>query len=351
MGKLWPILVLLMAACSQPTPREEPQTVVPVHLVSLEDEGSYAAAQDADPDRSSFPEDVPPGAQMEKRRRDVPMGLARQVNLLYVEQRFRWQARAMNDAFKRDRQWRYQGFFLDAQDGWTQPTSQYSEEIKRSVHPLQYPFSFKGAAVETREQFLATTYDVIVVGDLNPEDKRLPENYWAWIEEWVRGGGGLILAAGQNHHPSAYLDNDSYRALHPFDLKVAEGEVDTSERKFWGLTQEGAKHSICRLSEDDNAALWGGEDDSGFKRGSLSGLYYYAQAGDPMPGTILLARVVREGEPIGSGAPLLAVREHGRGRVVWVGTDDTHYWREFAGDQYFYRFWKNAIAWAAIAEP
>jgi hypothetical protein len=36
--------------------------------------------------------------------------------------------------------------------------------------------------------------------------------------------------------------------------------------------------------------------------------------------------------------------------VLFVGTDDTHRWREIVGDAYFYRFWRNAFAWVGKAE-
>jgi hypothetical protein len=348
MRTYWILGLLLLAACS--SPGDEPAATDDAYTVMADPAPTPAhttvQAQATQPVRDA----AKPGVQVEKRPRVFPRGYSRDVKILYVEQGFRWQARALNDALKRDRSVAYQAFFLDAQKGWTQPVSQYDEAIKRRLHPLQHPFSFKGAPAETREEFLGMSYDVMLIGDLNPADERIPAYYWDWIDEWVRDGGGLILAAGQHHHPAAYLNNAAFRRLHPFDLNVPEGEIDTRVMKHWGLTTEGRKHGICALSHESNDEAWGGEESGEYKRGLLNGLYWYAQAGNPVSGTTVLARVAREGERISAGAPLLAVREHGRGRVVWIGSDDTHYWREMVGDHYFYRFWQNAIAWAANAE-
>jgi uncharacterized membrane protein len=103
-------------------------------------------------------------------------------------------------------------------------------------------------------------------------------------------------------------------------------------------------------SSKRNAELWGSQQDRRYERGDLNGLYWFASAGEPREGTTVLARVAVEGDAV-DGAPLLAVRQHGKGRVLWLGTDDTHYMREFVGDHHFYRLWQNMIAWAANAEP
>ena len=41
--------------------------------------------------------------------------------------------------------------------------------------------------------------------------------------------------------------------------------------------------------------------------------------------------------------PLLATMWYGRGRTVWVGTDEVWRWRHLQGDRYYYRFFSNLI--------
>jgi uncharacterized membrane protein len=65
---------------------------------------------------------------------------------------------------------------------------------------------------------------------------------------------------------------------------------------------------------------------------------------------MVLARVVSEDGKVSEGGPLLVATEYGKGRVLFVGTDDTNRWRQAVGEAYFYRFWQNAMAWVAKAE-
>jgi hypothetical protein len=56
---------------------------------------------------------------------------------------------------------------------------------------------------------------------------------------------------------------------------------------------------------------------------------------------------VNPGGKVSEGKPLVVSRELGRGRVLWVGTDDWSRLREFVGDTYHAAVWANFINWAA----
>lgn len=285
------------------------------------------------------------GFQAERPSREAGR-FSRELSVLLLEQRFRYDARALNEALKRDPGLRYQGYFMDAQEGWTQPTSAHDREIK----PMKAPF-FKDGVIEKKEDFKALGYNVIILGDVNAEDKRFKAEYWEWLEEWVREGGGLVLISGAQYNPSKY-EHESFRKLLPVTLPEEAAEVDTRSMKYWGLTADGASHAVCKLAEGErNAQLWGGEKDGKFERGQLNGLYWHVAGAKPREGTTVLARVALLSVAIAERNPVLAIRQHGEGRVVWVGSDDTWLWREMAGDTYFYRFWQNALGWAADAIP
>lgn len=292
-----------------------------------------------------------PDFQVERAARDTPNYLSRELRVLFLERRFRYDARALNEALKRDRGLRYQGYFFDAQSGWTQPASQHSEEVRREIKPLTQPFELNGAAPADNAEFKKLGYDVIVLGDIDAKDSRFKAVYWEWLEEWVREGGGLVLHSGAAHNPKAYADNDAFGKLFPMTLAEEAAKVDASAMKHWALTAEGNTHAICKLADDaaGNAELWGGEKDGKFERGLLNGLYWHVAGAAPRDGTTVLAHVANAGQAVADGDPLLAVRQHGKGRVVWIGTDDTWLWREQVGDAYFYRFWSNAMGWAADA--
>jgi hypothetical protein len=163
----------------------------------------------------------------------------------------------------------------------------------------------------------------------------------------------LVLLSGSSYNPRAYVTEEAFAKLFPMTLADEPPEVDTSSMKQWGLTAEGGAHAICKLMDDSakNAELWGGEKDGAFERGLLNGLYWHVAGVSPREDTTVLARVATPGQAVAEGDPLLAVREHGKGRVVWIGSDDSWLWREHVGDAYFYRFWGNVIGWAADALP
>lgn len=290
------------------------------------------------------------GFQADKPLRPIRTGYSRQLRVLYLEQRFRWQARALSDALERDEGLLYQGFFFDAQEGWTQPTSNWSDDVRRELKPLGSPFFEDGKPIG-RMHFLGAGYDVVIVGDIDPSSTNWDDEYWEWLDAFVTQGGGLILAAGQNHNPVSHADDEFARGLFPVKLEVPEDAaiVDKGVVKCWGLTSEGRDHELFHLSakEGRNTELWGGEAEGKYVKGELHGLYWHAVTGGLKKSATALARVASEGESIEDGEVLVASKVVGEGRVLYVGTDDTHYWRQWVGDHYFYKFWQNAIRWAA----
>ena len=278
----------------------------------------------------------------------------RKIKVLYLEQRFRWQARALSDALKRDKKLEYQGFFFDAQDGWTQPTSNYDEEVKKTVRPLGWPFFGDGKVVREKEDFFKLNYDVIILGDVDPASPFWRFEYWDWIEEWVsRQRGGLILLAGQGHNPSSYVNNEKARSLYPVELDLPSGyenQVNRGVEKHWRLTPAGRAHEVHRLSSNPerNDELWGSVRDGNYYPGELHGWYWYQPTGGIKPApAVALSRVAREGVVSGEGDVLTAAMPYGNGMTLYCGSDDTWLWRQWIGDYYFFRFWQNSIRFVA----
>jgi uncharacterized membrane protein len=268
-------------------------------------------------------------------------GFSRELKVLYLEQRARYQWRYLDQALVRDRQLKYQGFLFDALDGWRQPVSIHAEDLR----PLRAPF-WDGEVVTDKQTFLDMGYDVVILGDICVVSGQWRREYWEWLEAFVQQGGGLILMAGSGANPQQYANNSIARRLYPVSLDLPDWHarlVDTTAVKYWGRTKP--DHPLFAVSEDSQRRdeLWGVEADGKFTRGQFRGLYWYHPTGGAAEGATVLARVANPGQPISEGDVLLATKDYGEGRVLWVGSADTWLWREFFGDHYFYKFWSNAI--------
>jgi hypothetical protein len=278
------------------------------------------------------------------------------VRTAYLEQDFRWEARALNEALKRDKKLEYQGFFFGAQEGWKQPISSYDAEVQRKLKPLRAPFHDGDRVVRDKEDFFKLNYDVIILGDIDPGETNFRLEYWSWLEEWVsRQRGGLILLAGMRFNPREYVNNEKARALYPVELDLPPNYnnlIDTRQDKYWRLTPAGRAHEVHRMSTNPerNDELWGSVQDGRFVRGQLNGLLWYQVTGGIKPApAVALSTAVREG-PISPGARedvLTAYMPYGNGMTLYIGTDDSSRMREFIGDFYFYRFWQNSIRFVA----
>lgn len=308
------------------------------------------AVEEKDP--PELPPDTGKGFGADKMRKDMGgPDIGRELKVLYIEQRFRWQARYLNEAMKRDKHLAYQGFFFDAQEGWTQPTSNWSDEVRSRVKPLRWPMYADGKIVRTRDDFLALNYDVILLGDIDPLSECWRDEYLDWIEEWVKRGGGLILASGAAHNPWQFGGNETFQRLCPVKIEVPDDTriVNSQITKYLWLTEAGREHFILKLSGDEerNNELWGQEKDGRYEAGQLHGIYWHAVTGKAVEGASVLANVTREGFQVPDEQPLIVTKTYGKGRVFWVGTDDTWQWRQYVGDYYFYKFWQHAVLWAA----
>jgi len=122
----------------------------------------------------------------------------------------------------------------------------------------------------------------------------------------------------------------------------AEGRV-TAEWRLgsfpFAVTGAGYAHEIMELSAGDaeNVRIW--ESGCEWHR-RLDGLTV-------KPGAETLAFA---GDSSALKSPLLVVQHRGRGRVVFLASDETWRFRYRIGDTYHHRFWGNVLRWCAGAK-
>jgi uncharacterized membrane protein len=211
-------------------------------------------------------------------------------------------------------------WFKKAMDGWEEWVHMPAHEAQGSF-PLD-PESLKG-------------YNVIILSDVGADTFLLHPRTWLngertpnrlkLIEEYVKGGGGLIMAGGYLSYQgingvARYHDTPIEDAL-PVEIQPYDDRVECPEGIQPKVTE--TKHAIT----NDLQSIWPhilGYNKVKEKKG---------------------AKVLAE---VGSD-PMLTIGEHGKGRCVAWASDIGPHWcpREFAEWEGYRELWRRMISWAS----
>jgi uncharacterized membrane protein len=256
-----------------------------------------------------------PGKQAELTRSNnastqVVHVLERKRKALLLDGRARWETRYAHNHFERDERWQTRLLIDDL-------SSAADNAIKRN-----FPAS--------REDLL--TYDLVIIGDLVPQQLR-PEHL-EWLVEFVeKRGGGLILLDGARQGLRQWKETAAQRLL---PVSWTGEAVAQGHPQYWSLTPEAERYTALRLSDSPsaNAALWP----------QLPGTYVTAQV-KPLPGSLILAKLSQRAEQ--TGHPGIVLRQVGAGVVLYLGSDELWRWRYQVADLYHQRLWMQLGAWIA----
>jgi hypothetical protein len=164
----------------------------------------------------------------------------------------------------------------------------------------------------------------------------------ALVEAVLDRGVGLVFQPGGEHLPKEYT-GEPLEELFPVEIDRPAGGSDAAIeaadfRPFrMRVTARGAMHPAFAVSGDAgrNRATWSG----------MPPFFRAAAAKGAKPAATVLADVERPGGQAGEDGPVPLVVEMpaGRGRVAWIGTEETFRWRRNVGDALFWRFWGQAL--------
>jgi len=179
-------------------------------------------------------------------------------------------------------------------------------------------------------------YDVLILGDLNPQ--YLTTGSLEAIRDFVRdSGGGLIMIAGSQHNPTGYRGTP-LETLLPVELdglEVPPSDVPLPNEIRPQLTIEGRKSTpVFRFdaSELDSDRIWK----------NLPGFYWMVAAPRIKSGATVFAEHPSRMSD-GHRLPIIVMQRFGSGKVLFHATDETWQWRRRVGDLYFGRYWIQAI--------
>ncbi len=258
------------------------------------------------------------------------------IRVLYVDGYPRWEYRFLKNLLLRaDDNIDVQCFLLSA-------TSDFPQESTQGLASL--------AEVPTSRRELLDSYDVVILGDVNPyeisPDPTRGEEFADALREFVQSGGGLLFQAGEYENPRSFPPGSPLEELlpvlvDPTGVLAFEGDARTEFRPE--LEDPAQPHEIVRLHPDAelNRRLWETEE-------GLRGFYWYSPVEGAKPSSQVLLRHPTDQNRRGDRYPLLVAGYYPSGRTLFVGVDSTYRWRFHYGDRYHERFWRNSIRWLAL---
>jgi hypothetical protein len=269
--------------------------------------------------------------------RTVLVREAKVIRVLYVEGSARYEYRFIKNLLERESQSDKRNKSIDLRVLLLDADSEYPSEDKSAL--ADFP------TVEELNQ-----YDVVLLGDVDPKDKRLGDKCLRALADFVKQrGGGLLMIAGPRFSPQAYQDSPLAGVL-PIEVRRAppsEPEYTSAYRPE--LTAVGRFHPIFRFSPDEseNAAIWN----------RLTGMYWWSEEYGIKPAAEVLLihprraaadpdsrRLAGGGE---SGYPLAVQQFVGAGRCMFFGFEETWRWRYRNDEPRFNQFWLQTVRYLA----
>jgi uncharacterized membrane protein len=187
-------------------------------------------------------------------------------------------------------------------------------------------------------------FDLVILGDIDPGDRRLGKEHEENLARFVReGGGGLLVIAGMQHMPHAWKKTALADVL-PIELGVPPPKerlaADRKESYRPALTEAGLKHPAFRFDPDaaTSRKVWA----------ALPPLYWYAQGYTARKGAEVLAThpTAREND---QPLPLILWHKVGKGRCAFIGFDESWRWKANEGNRHYQSFWTTL--WRSLASP
>ncbi|MEK6711378.1 MAG: hypothetical protein AABZ64_12455 [Nitrospinota bacterium] len=154
-------------------------------------------------------------------------------------------------------------------------------------------------------------FEVVVFDNFSAQEY-FGNYYLERVKDYVRKGGAFWIFGGRSSYGSGGYARSPIEELLPVQLS-AGGDYAAPTRVTSQLTEAGARHPITRLSPDPdtNARMWA----------DLPPLRRLNVTSGNEEGQVLVSS---QGER--SGAPLIATRRLGEGRILSVLSDDTWRW-------------------------
>lgn len=194
------------------------------------------------------------------------------------------------------------------------------------------PFPAEEIFVSTLRQF-----DLFILENFSYRRFDLPESYLAGLKNFVATGGALMVIGGENAFGLGGYRGTSLEELLPVSLSAQSEDYIAGAYRAKPAAPD---HPLVKLydTREASAAAWA----------ALPSLEGYARFGSVKPQSSVLVVHPEERAADGSPLPIVALRSHGRGKVMLVASDSTWRWklgsaRDWSISQFYSRFWTRAV--------
>ncbi len=240
------------------------------------------------------------------------------LRLMFVEYEPTWEWRFVKEVFHRDKLVGMRGFrtFIRSAD-----------PVVRETNEL-----FLASLTLPRSQFFEN--DVIFLGDM--PSSALSTRFCEMTKEFVsQFGGGLVVMAGPRFGPGQLAETPLADML-PVVVDPDAKRRDDKEFRL-ALTPIASQYDFMRLGQSDQ------EHQKGWNNmGKLS--WFQPVRRLEVKGTQVLAEHPTEMCADGkTPQPLIAVRQYGRGEVVYIAFNEMWRLRRLYGEEYYRQFWGQLI--------
>ncbi|MDB5348763.1 MAG: hypothetical protein JWN86_10 [Planctomycetota bacterium] len=187
------------------------------------------------------------------------------------------------------------------------------------------------------------SYDVIILGDVGPED--LNAEAWTRLEWYVDVRGGTLVFSSGPRSFASMINNETARKLLPIlDARAIAADAIKPDPLRPALPP-GVAIAVSPSAASESFPMLRFAAEADKSREIWKGLprQPWAATGKPKPLASVLATIADSTDEAGA---LIAAQPYGLGKVMWIGTDGTWRWRYRVGDLYHHRFWGQVVRWA-----
>ena len=245
------------------------------------------------------------------------------IRVLVADNFPRWETRYLLNIFKRDERIAFEQMVFEPQPG--------SGPGARADFPA------------TLEEW--SKYRIVILGDVLPT-QLTPDRQRVLRDYITEGGGNLIIIAGKDAMPGAYV-NQPLGAMLP--VEAGDSALPAQNPFYLHLTDEGSMTIATQIAENPGVSekLWR-------EMSERLPVYAMSEFSKPKPTThsLIWASLSKTGFNPGDSntRSFLAWQYVGAGRVVYLAAPITYQLRYRQGDTFHHRFWGQLLRWAVARD-